>query len=318
MTLRIVFAGTPTFAQPCLEALIDSPHDVCAVYCQPDRKQGRGQVPTAPACKTTALAHNIPVEQPASLKNDDAIAQLNHYQPDLMIVVAYGLILPQAILEIPRLGCVNIHGSLLPAWRGAAPIQRAIQAGDTTTGITIMQMDEGMDTGDMLAKANCAISPSDTHASLATKLSQLGAQTLINCLEDIDQGLAQGVPQEHTEATYAHKLHKSEAIIDWSLSAKQIDQQIRAFNPWPIAETVSPKGRLRIHMSEWIDAFHDEAPGTLIACHDDGLDVATHRGTLRLKVLQLDNQKAMDAKTFYHGQKDWLIPKKCRFESPNT
>lgn len=312
MPLRIIFAGTPQFSVPCLQALIDSKHEVVAVYCQPDRKQGRGQITSAPPCKQLAIKHAIPVEQPASLRNDQTVSHLQSYSADLMVVVAYGLILPPAILNTPRLGCVNIHGSLLPAWRGAAPIQRAIQAGDTTTGVTLMQMDEGMDTGDMLLKAECAINPGDNHSHLAEKLSQLGAKLLIEGLEALEQNQLIPEPQEHTEATYAHKLHKSEATIDWSLSAKQIDQHIRAFNPWPIAETQCPKGRLRIHHSECLDDFHDEAPGTILACHNEGIDVATHRGTLRIKVLQLDNQKATDAKAFYHGHKQWLVPQQCR------
>ena len=314
MALRIIFAGTPAFSVPTLQALIDSEHEVVAVYTQPDRPKGRGQGVEAGVCKVLAQKHAIPVEQPENFTEDVVVAHLQHYQADLMVVVAYGLILPEIVLNTPRLGCVNVHASLLPRWRGAAPIQRAIQGGDEETGVTIMQMDAGLDTGPMLAKATCAIVPMETHASLLTKLESLGAQALLAALPDIEHGRCDPEDQDNVQATYANKLHKSEANIDWSLSARHIDQHIRALHPWPTAQTSSPKGVIRVHMSQYLPETHDVPAGTLVACGKDGIDVAAADGTVRLLSLQLPNQKVVDAQSFFHGQQHWLVVNKCRFE----
>ena len=311
MPLRIAFAGTPAFATTTLQALVNSPHEVVAVYCQPDRPKGRGRALTMCPCKSLALQHNIPIEQPKNFKEDHTIEQLKSYQIDIMIVVAYGIILPQVILDTPKLGCVNVHASLLPRWRGAAPIQKAIQAGDEETGVTIMQMDEGLDTGPILSTARSIILAQDTHATLAQQLSELGAETLLNTLSDIELGRANPQDQDQTQACYANKIHKSEALIDWHLPAKQIDQNIRALAPWPVAETHCPKGTLRIHMSEYIQHDHDAKPGTVMQISQDGIDIAAPGGYVRLLELQLPNQRILEAHAFANGQKDWLVARQC-------
>jgi methionyl-tRNA formyltransferase len=299
--LKLIFAGTPEFAATALAALLDSPHEVCAVYTQPDRPAGRGRKLKASPVKELALAHDIPVHQPASLKDEAEQQTLRDYGADLMVVVAYGLLLPEAVLKAPRLGCINIHASLLPRWRGAAPIQRAIQAGDAETGITIMQMDVGLDTGDMLHTVTTPIEADDTAQSLHDRLAQLGAEALIAALEQIEAGSIQAVKQDEALANYARKLDKAEAEIDWTRTTAEIDRQIRAFNPWPVAQTLYQGEALRIWQATPLAGPVTQPPGTIVHADKHGIDVATGDGLLRLTQVQLAGSKAMDAAAFLNG-----------------
>lgn len=301
--VRIVYAGTPDFAVAPLVSLIASGYGVVAVYTQPDRPAGRGREPRPSPVKQKALEHQIPVFQPESLKSQAAQDALRELRPDLMVVTAYGLLLPQAVLEIPRMGCINIHASLLPRWRGAAPIQRAILAGDRQTGITIMQMDEGLDTGAMLATQACLISDDETGASLHDRLMVMGAETLINMLPDFIAGKITPQKQDEALATYAHKLSKQEAEIDWLLPAAQIDRAVRAYNAWPVAFTYwrkkNQREALRIWRSEVLSAAANAAaPGTVLRCGREGIEVSTGDGVLRLLQVQPSGKKMMGAADF--------------------
>lgn len=247
--MRVIYAGTPEFAVPALQALLASRHEVVAVYCQPDRPAGRGRKLAFGPVKQVAVAAGIPVEQPVSLKSPEEQDKLRAYAPDIMIVAAYGLILPQVVLDIPRHGCLNIHGSLLPRWRGAAPIQRAIQTGDTETGVTIMQMAAGLDTGDMLYKVACPITPADGGQSIHDKLAAEGASALLHTLDLLEAGKLQPEVQDETQSTYTHKLTKAEAQIDWNQSAAEIDRTIRAFDAYPVAFTLYEGQPLRLFAS---------------------------------------------------------------------
>lgn len=305
--LRIIFAGTPDFSVPPLKALIESNHDVVAVYTQPDRPAGRGRKLTPSPVKACALEHDIPVYQPEKLKQAEDQQPLIDLQADLMVVVAYGLILPKVILDAPRLGCINIHASLLPRWRGAAPIQRAILAGDKETGITIMQMDVGLDTGDMLLKKTCDIQADDTGSSLHDRLSVMGAEALMEALPGIAAQNIQGEKQDDSLANYAEKLQKSEALIDWTQSAQVIKQQVNAFNAWPVAQTPidlkqdnNPQ-MMRIWNAQVSDVQSDQAPGTVISCAKQGIDVATGEGVLRLMKIQMPGKKPMDVQAFVNA-----------------
>ena len=293
---RLIFAGTPDFAVPSLQALIDSPHHVCAVYTQPDRPAGRGQRLQASPVKQTALQHEIPVYQPQTLKDADAQAQLAELQADLMVVAAYGLILPRKVLEIPFLGCVNIHASLLPRWRGAAPIQRAIAAGDQETGITLMQMAAGLDTGDMLAIARCPIHDDDTGQILHDRLAILGAELLAEHIDQIETLYA--TPQDPEHVTYAHKLNKAEAQIDWQQPATVIARQVRAFNPFPVAYTELDGKRLRVWAADASDEQTDLAPGERLAGQ---LAFATGDGVLHLQRVQKAGGKPIAAADFLNA-----------------
>ncbi|MDX1811781.1 MAG: methionyl-tRNA formyltransferase, partial [Gammaproteobacteria bacterium] len=236
--MKIIYAGTPEFAAVALRALLKTSHEIIAVYTQPDRPAGRGRKLTPSAVKQVALEHNIPVYQPASLKDESAQQELANLNADIMVVAAYGLLLPKAVLDIPIRGCLNIHGSLLPRWRGAAPIQRAIEAGDAETGITIMQMDVGLDTGDMLLKKSCEITDADTTATLHDKLAELGGAAIVEALDLLEKNALPAEKQDDAQAVYAHKLNKAEAVVNWNESAAIIQRKIRAFNPWPVAQTV--------------------------------------------------------------------------------
>jgi methionyl-tRNA formyltransferase len=296
--LSLIFAGTPEFSVPALEALIASRHRVTAVYTQPDRPSGRGQQVTMSAVKQCALRHELPVEQPATLKDAAAVERLTQWSADLMIVVAYGLLLPKNVLEIPRLGCVNIHASLLPRWRGAAPIQRSIQAGDQETGVTIMQMDVGLDTGPMLLERVTPIGPRETAATLHDRLAAIGAEAIVEAIDTIAAGKATPRAQPREGATYAAKIRKEEALIDWTKPAVEIDRLVRAFNPWPIAETRWNGQQLRVWEAAPLAVNASAAPGTVIATSAAGIDVATGDGVLQLTRVQAAGRKAMPAADF--------------------
>lgn len=308
MPLKIIFAGTPEFAATHLSALINSQHQVVAVYSQPDRPAGRGKKLQASAVKQTALAANIPVYQPHSLKDPAAQEELASLSADIMVVVAYGLLLPEAVLNTPRLGCINVHGSLLPRWRGAAPIQRAIWAGDQTTGITIMQMDKGLDTGDMLLKHSISIDETDTSATLYQKLSEAGPPALLNCLEKIEKQTVIATAQDESQANYAKKLSKQEAQIDWTLTAVQLARNVRAFNPWPVAffllneQKIKVMGALNVAEQTQPSA----APGTILAADKSGISVQTGDGVLKLTHLQPPGKKPQTAADLLNGRAEWF------------
>ncbi|MBW3141683.1 methionyl-tRNA formyltransferase [Ferrimonas balearica] len=304
--LKIVFAGTPDFAAQHLAALLDSHHQVVAVYTQPDRPAGRGKKLTASPVKQLALQHDLPVYQPQSLRKAEAQAELSAIDFDLMVVVAYGLILPKAVLEMPRLGCINVHGSLLPRWRGAAPIQRAIWAGDAETGVTIMQMDEGLDTGAMLHKAALPIEDTDTSASLYTKLAELGPKALLDALTPLADGTAVAEVQDDTLANYAEKLSKEEAAVDWSKSALALWRECRAFNPWPVSHFQVAEQTIKLWACDVLEQQHDAAPGTIIGADKQGIRVATGDGVLNLTNLQLPGKKAMAVADILNARKEWF------------
>lgn len=301
--LSIVFAGTPEFSVPALEALAASAHRVVAVYTQPDRPAGRGQQLAMSAVKQCALRHSLPVEQPPTLRDPEAVERLAALRPDVMVVVAYGLILPANVLAIPRLGCVNIHASLLPRWRGAAPIHRALLAGDEVTGVTIMQMDAGLDTGPMLIERATPIESTDTSGTLHDRLAQMGADALREALEGISNGTLTPRAQPAEGATYAAKIRKEEARIDWTRTAIEIDRQVRAFNPWPVAETRWNGQQLRIWQATAIDEACNAAPGTIIGGGADGIRVATGAGILNMKRVQLAGRKAVSAAEYLNAQR---------------
>jgi methionyl-tRNA formyltransferase len=301
--VSIVFAGTPEFSVPALKALVASRHQVAAVYTQPDRPAGRGQQLTMSAVKQCALTHSLPIEQPKTLRDPAAVERLAGWRPDVMVVVAYGLILPADVLQIPRLGCLNIHASLLPRWRGAAPIHRALQAGDTQTGVTIMQMDVGLDTGPMLLERVTPIDRTDTGSTLHDRLAQLGAEALIAALDGILDGSLSPRPQPETGATYANKLRKEEALIDWSKSTAEIDRQIRAFNPWPVAETRWNGQQLRIWQTGPSQVQRRASPGTVIDADASGIHVATGDGAIALTRIQLAGRRTVTAAEFTNAHR---------------
>lgn len=301
---RLVFAGTPDFAVPCLEACLASGFSVAAVYTQPDRRSGRGRQLRPGPVKRVALEAGVAVEQPRSLKDADAQARLLELEPDLLVVVAYGLILPQAVLDIPRLGGWNVHASLLPRWRGAAPLQRAIAAGDSDTGVALMQMEAGLDTGPVLLEQRTAIAADETGGSLHDRLADMGAQVLGDGLAAALAGrLPTATPQAAEGVTYAHKLDKREAVLDLSRPAQELERVVRAFNPWPVAEVRIEGERLRIHAAQAVDGVADAAPGTLLAESPEGLDIACGKGVLRLTRVQREGGRPMAVADFLNARR---------------
>lgn len=304
--LKIIFAGTPEFAVPALQALIDSKHQVIAVYTQPDRPAGRGKKLLSSPIKKIAENTLISILQPKSLRNEEEHCRVSSLAADVMVVAAYGLILPSTVISAPRLGCINIHASLLPRWRGAAPIHRAILAGDTETGITIMQMDEGLDTGDMLYKVSCPIHPSDTSQTLHDRLAPMGAEALLHVLDQLDNGNIARQTQDDAQATYAHKLEKREADIDWQQPAVVIERMVRAFNPWPCAQSQLHDTVIKIHQAHVSSATHSLPPGTVVQANQQGIDVACGEGVLCIQQLQLPGAKKISAADFINAKSEWL------------
>lgn len=307
--LNIIFAGTPDFAAQHLQALLNSEHNVIAVYTQPDKPAGRGKKLQASPVKQLAEAHNIPVFQPKSLRNEEAQAELKALNADVMVVVAYGLILPKAVLDAPKYGCLNVHGSLLPRWRGAAPIQRSIWAGDTETGVTIMQMDIGLDTGDMLHKVTTPIEPNETSASLYTKLAELAPPALLEVLNGLENQTFNAQKQDENQSNYAQKLSKEEAKLDWNLSAIQLERNIRAFNPWPISfltlEVEGIEQSIKVYQATVLP--HQNKPtGTILSVDKTGIQIATQEGVLNITQLQPAGKKPMLVQDFLNGRADWF------------
>jgi methionyl-tRNA formyltransferase len=301
VSLKVVFAGTPQFAVPCLEALLDSDHAVLAVYTQPDRPAGRGRKLTASPVKRVAQAQAIEVRQPETLRDVAIQRALAALSADAVVVVAYGLILPPAVIELPPLGCINVHASLLPRWRGAAPIQRAILAGDRHTGISIMQMDEGLDTGDVLLERSVEIRPDETAGELHDRLARLGAEALLQALDRIEAGQARPRSQDDSVATYAPKLDKRESTLDWSGDAQSLTRKVLAFNPWPVAQTSVDGQVLRVWRALSLEQVPEAPPGMVLRSGASGIDVACGRGCLRLTEVQLPGRKAMPAADFVHA-----------------
>lgn len=309
--LKIIFAGTPEFASVALDALLASRHAVVAVYTQPDRPAGRGRKLRASAVKQLATAHQIPVFQPTSLKPAEVQAQLKQHTADVMVVAAYGLLLPRLVLDIPRFGCLNIHASLLPRWRGAAPIQRAILAGDKQTGITIMQMDEGLDTGDILLQVECPITTTTTAGELHDELARLGADALLTTLDRL--GELHATPQDDSQVSYAAKLDKSESRLDWSRTAPALNNQIRAFNPWPVAQTRLDGQTVRVWSARPIEPSpnqpgHNAPAGTIVEVGADGITTACGQGRLLLTRIQLAGGKPMPVDAVLNGHPDMFTP----------
>lgn len=300
--LRIVFAGTPEFAAEHLKALLASPHQVIAVYTQPDRPAGRGQKLMPSPVKQLAEQHGIAVLQPPTLRDAGAQAELAALKPDLLVVVAYGLILPQVVLDIPRLGCINSHASLLPRWRGAAPIQRAVEAGDAESGVTVMRMEAGLDTGPMLLKVTTSITAEDTGGSLHDRLAELGPPAVIQAIAGLADGTLQGDVQDDTLATYAHKLNKDEARVDWSRPAIELERLVRAFNPWPICHSTLNGEALKVLAASLDDG--QGAPGEILGASKDGLIVACGQQALRLTRLQLPGGKALNFADLFNSRRE--------------
>ncbi|MBP2168559.1 methionyl-tRNA formyltransferase [Erwinia toletana] len=305
-SLKIIFAGTPDFAAQHLAALLTSEHQVVAVFTQPDRPAGRGNKLTPGPVKALALEHDIPVFQPKSLRPEENQQLVADLQADLMVVVAYGLILPKAVLDMPRLGCINVHGSLLPRWRGAAPIQRSLWAGDSETGVTIMQMDVGLDTGDMLYKLSCPIEASDTSATLYQKLAQLGPAGMLATIEQLANGSAQPQIQDETAANYAEKLSKEEAKLDWSLSAAQLERCIRAFNPWPVSWFLIEDQPVKVWQAQVLPHQANSQPGEILHADKNGIQIATADGVLNITELQPAGKKAMKAQDILNSRREWF------------
>ena len=321
-SLRVIFAGTPDFAATSLNALIHSHHTVCAVFTQPDRKAGRGRKLNKSPVKLLAEEHSIPVYQPSNLKTGEDQQQIEVLNADVMVVAAYGLILPKTVLSMPSLGCINIHASLLPRWRGAAPIQRAIIAGDTTTGITYMEMDEGLDTGGMLFKVDCDIGPGETGGSLHDKLATLGAEHIVSVLDQLANDNIETEQQDENLACYAKKLSKEEALVNWCDTSEELERMVRAFNSWPVAYTTiendkSETQNLRIwdvrvikndtHKIQESNS-DNKSPGTIVENSKSGIVVVTGDGLLAITRLQLPGSKALNAEQILNAKRELFKP----------
>lgn len=305
--LKIIFAGTPAFALPALQALYEAGHEIVAVYTQPDRPAGRGQKLQASIIKTWALEKNLNIFQPESLKSSEVQNQIKAHQADVMVVAAYGLILPKVVLEMPRLGCINVHGSILPRWRGAAPVQYAILSGDKESGITIMQMDVGMDTGNILQIRTCPIQDTDTSESLLKTLSHLAPPLLLDTLEKLNSGLIQAEIQDESQVTYAHKINKSDAKINWQQSAQAIDCQIRGYYPWPMAYTTFADQIIKIHQARILKGQKStHPPGTIVSFTQEEVLVATLDDVIAISVWQFPNMKKMTLKDWQNGHQHLL------------
>jgi len=300
--LRIVFAGTPDFAATHLEALLNASANVVAVYTQPDRPAGRGKKLQPSAVKKVALEHNIDVYQPLNFKDQADVDQLAALKPDLFIVVAYGLLLPQSVLDIPSLACINSHASLLPRWRGAAPIQRALEAGDAQTGVTVMQMELGLDTGPMLHKVETPIMPNDTGGSLHDRLAKLGSQAIVDVVAKYEKGPVLGEVQDDSLSTYAHKLTKQEALVDWRLDAQEVVQKIRAFNPVPMCYTLLGDNRIRILQAQVYPKAHTAMPGTVLSVNEMGIIIACGNMAISLEQIQLPGKKPQSVADILNGK----------------
>jgi methionyl-tRNA formyltransferase len=300
--MRIVFAGTPEFAADHLQALLGSAHDIVAVYTQPDRPAGRGQKLMPSPVKQLAVEHGIAVYQPQTLRAPEAQAELAALAPDLMVVVAYGLILPQVVLDIPRLGCINSHASLLPRWRGAAPIQRAVEAGDAESGVTVMRMEAGLDTGPMLLKVSTAISADDTGGSLHDRLAKMGPPAVLEAIAGLEAGTLQGEVQGDALATYAHKLNKDEARIDWARPAVELERLVRAFVPWPICHSLLNGEALKVLAAQLVEG--QGAPGQILSASKDGLVVACGSQALCLTRLQLPGGKPLNFSDLFNSRRE--------------
>ena len=304
--MKIIFAGTPEFALPALTALIHSSHELIAVYTQPDKPAGRGLRLAESPVKTFALQHHLPLYQPASLRQDAVIAEITRLTPDVIVVAAYGLLVPSVILALPRFGCINIHPSLLPRWRGAAPIERTIEAGDTLSGVTIMQMDAGLDTGPILLQRSYELTQTETASMLYDALSRCGATLLVEAIDLLAAGKMIARTQDGAYATYAKKLDKLEAHLDWSKSAIELERMIRAFNPWPIAFTIFQGEPLRIGQASVMQGNASSLPGTIVSVSKAGIEVATGQGVLQILTVQLPGRRMITVADFYNANRDWL------------
>lgn len=304
MPLKIVFAGTPLFAIPALAALLRSEHSICAVYTKPDRPAGRGQKLAKSPIKQFAEQHNLLIHQPETLKDKTAQQTLKELQADIMVDVAYGLFLPKEVLDLFKFGCINIHPSILPRWRGAAPIERAILAGDKETGVTIMQVDEDWDTGAILKQIKVPINATDTTATLQEKLAQIGAELLLEVLRDIEANKLNPIVQDDSKSCYAEKIKRSDAELNWQLSAIELDLRVRAFNPWPVAFTNIDTELIRIWKAIPITIKINEPPGTIINADKQGIDIATGKGILRLLELQLAGGKILTVAAILNSKRD--------------
>ncbi|OGT56060.1 MAG: methionyl-tRNA formyltransferase [Gammaproteobacteria bacterium RIFCSPHIGHO2_12_FULL_42_10] len=304
--VKIIFAGTPEFALPALTALIHSSHELIAVYTQPDKPAGRGLRLAESPVKTFALQHHLPLYQPASLRQDAVIAEITRLTPDVIVVAAYGLLVPSVILALPRFGCINIHPSLLPRWRGAAPIERTIEAGDTLSGVTIMQMDAGLDTGPILLQRSYELTQTETASMLYDALSRFGATLLVEAIDLLAAGKMIARTQDGAYATYAKKLDKLEAHLDWSKSAIELERMIRAFNPWPIAFTIFQGEPLRIGQASVMQGNASSLPGTIVSVSKAGIEVATGQGVLQILTVQLPGRRMITVADFYNANRDWL------------